>query len=1132
MNPTDHPIGPGRLVRRSLTHRPAISLAVALGVAVAGSVILGALVVGDSLRGSLRELTLGRLGRIESIIVPGTFFHPADLVVKSELRPEPIILLPGGFLEISGNGSDLPARRRGSMQVLGVDPSFWLLRSTGPTPAQPLADDTVVLNAEAAAALNLAVGDEVNVRLPTRGAVPADSPLGRQDIETEGLPRMRVAQILPNEGLGRFSLSADQAPPRLVYLSRSVIGEVLERPGDCNALLFDQPVATDSVRLTAAAAGLKIQRIDRDDVIDYFSVTGDSLVLDPAIARAITTAMPDGSVQPVVAYLANAIRQPSGGEAVVPYSIVAAVDRSDDLPLDYGGVVPAGRTPAAVNSFVAERLGVGVGDDLELEYFAPETVGGQSITRTLSVTITQVVAITEPVSPYRRNRPAKFDAPITPFNDPAMTPEVPGVTDQRSISDWDLPFKLEYEVASADDDYWNNHRLTPKVFVPLAAGRAAFGSRFGDVTGLRIDPSAAVDVDQLRAKIDSAVAAATESAGWAPVAIRDRQLTASAGTTPFDALFLSLSFFVIVAAVMLIVLLLRLGLVGRRREVGLLLATGWSPASVRRLFLTEYGVIITAGVLMGVAGGLAYAAAVLWALRTLWVGAVTVPFLQFHVTPRSVLLGTVITALVAAAAAFWTLRGFLAVDPASLVGGRPRSFKPVAAGSRRFWPSVLAVVIAAVAVAIGSGASAMVMAGSFFAAGLAILGGGLWAVILWLRSPETAAGHPSLTSLMASGIRRAPSRSALSIGLMAVATFMILSMSVFRLTPTESGIGGFDLIATPSQPIARDLGDADVRSGLFGPDAAVFRDSRVAVLRRRAGDDASCNNLYRAQSPTVIGIRSGEVLERFDWASVADRDQIFERMNRPAAGTADDPIAMVLDQNTAMWSLQIGGGAGGDPVSFEYDGRQLWFQVVGLLANSVLQGQLIIAENNFTTAFPELSGYGLFLIDTRSPDRVAEVLDRRMPDAGWEIEPTIKVLSELLAVQNTYLRTFQTLGALGLLLGTAGLAIAQTRSVIERRGELAVMRAVGFGGGRLARLIVGEVAVLLAIGLSLGIAATLVAVLPHAIATGAVVRWTEIAAVLVVITAAGLISTSLAVVEMLRAPLLASLRGSGEAAAV
>ena len=49
-------------MRRSLSYFWRIQLAVLFGAAVATAVLTGALLVGDSVRGSLRDLTLDRLG--------------------------------------------------------------------------------------------------------------------------------------------------------------------------------------------------------------------------------------------------------------------------------------------------------------------------------------------------------------------------------------------------------------------------------------------------------------------------------------------------------------------------------------------------------------------------------------------------------------------------------------------------------------------------------------------------------------------------------------------------------------------------------------------------------------------------------------------------------------------------------------------------------------------------------------------------------------------------------------------------------------------------------------------------------------------------------------------------------------
>src|SRR6476620_11606996 len=64
-----------RFILASLRHYRRIHLAVALGVAVATAVLTGALLVGDSVRGSLRDLTLQRLGRIDSAVVAPHMFR-------------------------------------------------------------------------------------------------------------------------------------------------------------------------------------------------------------------------------------------------------------------------------------------------------------------------------------------------------------------------------------------------------------------------------------------------------------------------------------------------------------------------------------------------------------------------------------------------------------------------------------------------------------------------------------------------------------------------------------------------------------------------------------------------------------------------------------------------------------------------------------------------------------------------------------------------------------------------------------------------------------------------------------------------------------------------------------------------
>ena len=125
--------------------------------------------------------------------------------------------------------------------------------------------------------------------------------------------------------------------------------------------------------------------------------------------------------------------------------------------------------------------------------------------------------------------------------------------------------------------------------------------------------------------------------------------------------------------------------------------------------------------------------------------------------------------------------------------------------------------------------------------------------------------------------------------------------------------------------------------------------------------------------------------------------------------------------------------------------------MVGAVANSILQGSLIISDTAFTRHFPDDAGWRMFLIDVPPADAAAASppnLTRALQDRGLELTPAVDRLNAFNAVQNTYLDTFQVLGGLGLLLGSAGLGVVVLRNVLERRGELAVLMAVRLPSAR------------------------------------------------------------------------------------
>ena len=81
-------------------------------------------------------------------------------------------------------------------------------------------------------------------------------------------------------------------------------------------------------------------------------------------------------------------------------------------------------------------------------------------------------------------------------------------------------------------------------------------------------------------------------------------------------------------------------------------------------------------------------------------------------------------------------------------------------------------------------------------------------------------------------------------------------------------------------------------------------------------------------------------------------------------------------------------------------------------------------------------------------------------------------------VQNTYLSIFLALGGLGLILGSAGLAVIVARNVLDRRAELALLKTTGFKDRSIQWLVLSEHWLLLLAGTLIGLVSAAIAVLP------------------------------------------------------
>jgi putative ABC transport system permease protein len=1143
-----------RLVLRSASYHWRTNLAVTLGVAAAVSVLAGALLVGDSVRGSLRDIAVGRLGRAEQVVSSAGFFRDAlaeGLRAAGAGTAVAPLVVASGFVTHEATG-----RRAAGVLVYGVDERFWRFHGL-PSPAG------IVMSPALASELGAAgSGDVLLIRLQKPSAIPIESLFGRKE-DVARTVRLDVTGVLPPERLGEFALRPQQEEVRAVFAPLTRIQRDLGVAGKVNTILLAGGPPDIAAALRSALTlddGAITVRLVGNSTIAVESATG--IVSDgvESAARQAGTALGLAPL-PVFTYLANTIRK---GDRRIPYSLVTATDlaalRADDgsgreaasvrlkpdatgenvrLKAHATGESPPlpdatgeSADPIVLNEWAARELGAAPGDRIDLDYFLWDPAGGLT-SHTATFTLERVVAI------------AGLAA------DPRLAPEYPGITAANSLSDWDPPFPVDLSrVRPQDEQYWKDHRTTPKAFIAFERGRELWRTRYGSATSIRFrivapdgrgqQPDAAdlaAVATRLRARLRELLPAA--SFGVASVPVRQRALDASAGATNFGEYFTYFSFFLMASALLLAVLFFRLGVEQRLRQIGILRAAGFTSAHVRRLLLAEALVLAAFGSIVGMAGALAYGRLIVHGLGTWWIGAVGTTRLQLHVSWISLGIGAAAGVLASALCVIVSLRAVARVSPRALLSAAAIDVATFdVRRSRRVRALGLVCLIAGLGMLAAGFANRAAQTGMFFGAGASLLVACMCVLSSALRARDgrrvTGRGAWPLWRL---GFRSAafrPSRSVLSAALIAAAAFIIVSLDAFRrggqIEPgPHSGTGGFALIGRSEVPIVQNPNEASGREALVL--SPVFERTRFTRFRLRPGEDASCLNLYRPTNPTIVAPERGFIESgRFAFAASlaeteAERANPWRLLERDVQ---DGVVPVVADATSLEYVLHA---SLGDTFSIDIGAdRPLVLRFVGALRDSVLQGELVMSEKDFVRLFPAQQGYRVFLID--APEAItpaataalAGTLERELSPFGFDAVATADRLVSFHRVENTYLSTFQALGGLGLLLGTIGLAAIMFRNVLERRRELALLRAVGYDAHRISIMIVAEAAVVLGAGLAAGAGCAAVAIAPAWLGRGGALPGPGLIALLLAVGVAGLVSSILATRAALRGNVLQALR--------
>ena len=1108
------------LVARSLRWYWRTNAAVVAGVAVAVSVLAGSLLVGDSVRSSLRRIAVERLGRTDAAILGPVFFRErlsADVLDAARggtlSRAAPLIAVEG-LASHAANG-----RRAGNVQVFGVDERFWrfhgVARGTGPERRE------AYLSPALAGELGAGEGDGVVVRVRHASDIPAGALQGRRDDLARSF-RVSAARILPPELLGEFSLSLGQGPVRSVFVPLERLQRELLKEGEANVVLLsvapagERPMEAVAEAIARAATledlGLSLKAIENQHALSVESRSG---FIDPVWQKAIERAAREVGIpaNPVVAYIANTIRI---GTREIPYSVVTGMDfgLTDVPPGPSPGVPAAALPPIWLNEWAARELNASAGDPVTLEYYRWSDQGGLATAQSEFV-----LAGVVPMSGAGGDR--------------TLTPDYPGLTDAPRIGDWDPPFPVDLRrIQPRDERYWDEYRTAPKAFVTYEQARQLWASRFGDATSIRLFVPPERPLDEVRRSVMSRLtgAGAPLRSGLDAHPVRERALTAAQGATDFGEYFLYFSFFLFVSGLILAVLFFKLGIEQRAPQIGLLQAMGFTPRDVRGLFLAEGGVLAVAGAVLGMPGAIGFCALILTGLRTWWIDAVGTAAITLDVRVSSLAIGAIAGLAAAFVTTLLSLRALRRATARTLIAGGPVVSPGSESGQRLFrvrhrtWIGLAAG--AAVGLIVLAALDAVPAAAAFFGAGSLLLTACVLAFSSRLRLPvRTAIHRPGVGAVLRLGARQTswrPARSVLVATLVAAATFVIVAVGAFRRDTVvearepQSGTGGFPLFAESVIPLMHDLSAADGRAELgFGAgDERLLAEVAISRFRLRPGDEGSCLNLYKPGSPRILAPSEAFLREgRFTFSASLEGSE-EERANPWLLldRTFDDGAVPVIGDGTSLtYVLHV--GVGDDVVIPGEDGTPIVLRVVAALSHSMLQSELMIAERQFLRLFPRREGHRFFLIDA-PPARQAEVtslLEDRLTDAGFDVQSSVERLRAYERVERTYLSTFQTLGGLGLVIGTFGLGAVLLRNVLERRRELALLRAVGYRPVHVRGLVLAESLLVLGAGVLAGTASAVLAVAPALWARGGGGHgWTDTVVLLAIVVLAGVLSSVLA----------------------
>lgn len=1048
-----------RFLLRSLWYFRKSHLGVVAGTMVGATVLLGALLAGDSVSGALMRLAQLRIGKTEYVVTVGDRFVSEALaesiVSNTEMDAASLLMLRG-----SASRSELQLSAP-QVQMLGVSERFWEFAPTPTIPPEFNSRNAVAVNQRLAERLQLDEGDSFVIRVEKPGLLSRDAPLSGSKDNVVGV-RVTVAKIVSDDQFGRFGLEANQISPFSIFAPINWIQEQIEHPGRANLVLLknksiegerldsNQVLSRVEPLMALSDYGLSLVEIP---LADSTEIRSERVFLDEAIVAAVKKKVPEA--EPVITYLANTLRT-NGRET--PYSMVTAVGPKAAPFL--GDTL--GPKEAVITQWLASDLGARVGGELEIAYFVVDLSGGL-VEETSSFTIRSII-------PH-----AGLAA------DSLWMPDFPGVAGAEDSSDWDAGMPLDLErIRDKDEAYWDDYKGAPKAFISVAAGESQWANRWGVYTGLRVPKSAlnATDLEQaIRSVLDPRML------GAQAVSLKESALESANSPVDIGGLFIGMSFFLIIASLSLVGMLFSFSMQQVNRENALLSSLGISDKRIHRWRFLEAFLVVLLGSILALPLALGYTSGVLGFLETIWSENSTESLFTVTGNLSTIVAGLLGNVLLAMAAIWFVLRKQSKIQASFRLqmGSEENAGDRTSKGrwSLRIASAGLAGAVALLGLSVLGKLPVQI---GYFLVGFCMLVGGLGFCAFRFNYARAIGGDLlNLAKLSRLNNGRRPMRSLTVVGTLACGVFLVVSVAAFRKEKDASGddpkngYGGFTYWAETSIPLS-DPNDYSGRDNLFG----LEKSEAIVPIRIGQGDDASCFNLNQTANPRLLALDSGTFSRRgaFTFHSIRDgldSDKGWDLLNETSDGSV---VPAFIDSATLQWALKR---KLGDRLIYIDDGGQSFeIELIGAISDTVFQGSLIVGEDAFLEKFPQHEGYRLFLLDAWDDDleknraRIESVLS----SWGGQVEIASNRLQSFHEVENTYIAIFHVLGGLGVILGSAGLGVVVARNLSERRHEFALMDAVGIPSQIRRMIVFRELRSLIGWGMGIGIGAAIVSIIP------------------------------------------------------